>query len=235
MIQKAVEMGVPIENAKQLSDLVLKGITKYDGQVVALQKTEFSYENGKFKKIKKEKIAKKYKDSNIVTLNNQIDTSDFTLTLSIVKLNSPGYDEFVLTNTGEWHKNPVWRLTDVIATCWSDNFTLVDESCIYQAYTSDGWYLTSCTTNKISPEVGVAHNVDLKDGHTQMAVQQTVTIRKLDSTGTLNAVGEYCHETIGLSSITVGFSVSEKPAIGFSAGIGSVLYEAEPDYVYAEY
>lgn len=231
MIEKAVEMGVSIEEAQQMSDLVLKGITKYDGEVVVLRTTRFTNEDGEFKEIK-ETIET---DGQVTTSSYQINPSDFDLTLAVVRINSPGYDEYVITNTGEWAKyEPLWNLTDIIATSWSDDFTLLDESCVYQGYNAKhGWYHESCSIKKIDAEEGIAHNVNLRVDHTDKAAQQTINIRKSDSQGTMNVVGEYCHVTIGLSNILVTFGAGS--AVGFAAGLGTVLYEAEPEFQYIEY
>jgi len=96
--------------------------------------------------------------------------------------------------------------------------------------------MEGCTRNKIEPEAGLSHNVDLRSYHTDMEVQQTAYVRKLDSTGSLNVVTSYAHEKIGLSSITTLFGLSgKKPTIDFSAGLGSTLDIAEPDFDYYDY
>lgn len=207
------------EEKKALDPILIRILSEEEGEIVSISQVNIPFEENK---------------DNISTY--VMPTYNFQMTVVAKRIyEKSGKDNFKFIAKGHWIDNPFWELTDCIALAWSDNFTLYDDTC-YTLNDNNSPKLTWCTTrNSVTPEQGVAYDVDLLVGERQEYVVLEAKVYKDDDTGSANVVGTYGHVIVTAQDISVGYSGGKDPIISMSAAIGVNLEMASPDYTSFDY
>lgn len=188
--------GLSREEVRELDDKMIRDTYNSGGIIVSISKEYFALEDNKLTR-------------------GTISTNDFELTTLIVTKSTyqgKGVDKFDITAKGSWKKAPFFYYKDAISIEWSDDFTLISQSC---SMNLNG----SCVFKDSSPERAVVWEVDINGSFGQTAYGYA-TIQKNDQDGTANVTTRYAHVLTAPNSIGVSIGTN---GVSFSIGFGSSL------------
>ena len=138
-----------------------------------------------------------------------------TIFVTVSRVPDPGKDTFNITATATWKMVPTFRMQDVFAIAWADNFALISSSAT-TSYKSMG--ITSGKTDIISqsPNCGIGYSVECSHYYGQALdwVRINAKISKLDSSGIANVCAAYCHRKASLGGVGINFA--KDPSIAFN-------------------
>ncbi|MBQ8579050.1 MAG: hypothetical protein IJ449_13955 [Clostridia bacterium] len=168
-------------------------------------------------------------------------TSDVEVLVEVFSLSDYYKDYYDITGPGflfattvTWYINPTWELTDLIAMCWSDEFTIYD-TYAYGYGIKDGYstssYLedSSFTLKETTPETGVewAWNLKLDVVESEGVICAIVGLPS-GSSGSANLCGGYAHTVGAVFDLDAAFS---DKSISFTSALGMGFESAVPDVI----
>ncbi len=200
---------IPATEISSLSDEMILELSKQEGEIISISQVEKTLDSSKLK---------------------AMSPSDFKMTVAVQKVPQsydPANDTFNFVAEGDWRAAPFYEFTDSIALAWSDQFTLKSDYA-YMVY-SDGTTSSGVTTRSaVTPEAGVAYDVDLLLGKSDDKAILNATVYKKNSTDSANVVGEYGHVELTASNVDVSITGGVTPSVGMSVALTSKINKAFP-------